>query len=49
MRDPRSWGEDWRKIISPLGGVPVPPQDPVDAVVAESIQVLEAMAARAKR
>jgi len=49
MKDPRPWGEEWPKTISPLGGVPVPPKDAIAAVTAESIKLLEEVAARAKR
>jgi hypothetical protein len=49
MREPGSWGEEWRKIISPLGGVPVPAQDRVDATTAESLRLLDDLAARARR
>lgn len=39
---------DWPPLIAKLGGVPAPDPDRVKAVIAESIQLLQDMAARAK-
>lgn len=41
--------DDWPAMISRLGGVPAPDAKRVEAVVAESITLLKAMAAKAKR
>lgn len=43
------WRDGWPTTISPLGGVPVPSKARIDAVIAESLQLLEQLAARAKR
>jgi hypothetical protein len=49
MKDKGGMMEEWPAMISRLGGVPAPAPERVDAVVAESIKLLEAMAAKAKR
>jgi hypothetical protein len=45
----RDYTKEWLPIISPLGGIPVPTKERVDAVIAESIKLLEGLASRAKR
>lgn len=43
------WMERWPSMIAPLGGVPAPTREQVEQSVAESIELLKALAARAKR
>lgn len=49
LRDPRGWGPEWLEIISRVTGVPAPSEAESRACVAESIAVLEKLAANAKR
>jgi len=49
MQRERDWSENWLPMISRLGGVPEPSKDRVQAVIAESVKLLEELKKRAKR
>ena len=49
LRDAGDWGDGWLGTISRVGGFPTPSKEQAAVVIAESIKVLEGLAARAKR